>query len=102
MRLENLYEANAFDIKEYSERATQGKIGCSYYEYVEGSLNHRVRLRYYPQPEGIKPNGKVIYMSTPLINKPELFDLATGKSVVEAMLKKGYIIYLVDHGDPGW
>ncbi|HOU51577.1 MAG: hypothetical protein KBG22_14055 [Smithella sp.] len=102
MRLENLYEANAFDIKEYSERATQGKIGCSYYEYVEGSLNHRVRLRYYPQPEGIQPNGKVIYMSTPLINKPELFDLATGKSVVEAMLKKGYIIYLVDHGDPGW
>ncbi|MGB5217142.1 MAG: hypothetical protein WBN66_02470 [Smithella sp.] len=102
MRLENLYEANAFDIKEYSERATQGKIGCSYYEYVEGSLNHRVRLRYYPPPEGIKHNGKIIYMSTPLINRPELFDLATGKSVVEALLNKGYIIYLVDHGDPGW
>jgi len=101
-RLENLYEANAFDIKEYSERATLGKIGCSYYEYVEGSLNHRVRLRCYPLPEGVQPNGKVLYMATPLINKPELFDLATGKSVVEAMLKKGYIIYLVDHGEPGW
>ena len=102
MRLENLYEANAFDIKEYSERATLGKIGCSRYEYVEGSLNHRVRLRCYPLPEGITSNGKVIYMSTPLINKPELFDLASGKSVVEAMVKKGYVIYLVDHGDPGW
>ena len=51
IRLENLYETNAFDIKEYAERATQGKIGCSHYEYVEGSLNHRVRLRYYPLPE---------------------------------------------------
>jgi len=102
VRLENLYEANAFDIKEYSERATQGKIGCSHYEYVDGALNHRVRLRYYPIPEGIKHNGKIIYMATPLINKPELFDLASEKSVVEAMLKKGYIIYMVDHGDPGW
>ncbi len=102
IRLENLYDANAFDIKEYSERATQGKIGCSHYEYVEGSLNHRVRLRYYPLPEGTERNGKIIYMVTPLINKPELFDLASGKSVVEAMLKKGYIIYMVDHGDPGW
>jgi poly(3-hydroxyalkanoate) synthetase len=69
---------------------------------VEGSLNHRVRLRYYPVPEGTKPNGKIIYMATPLINKPELFDLTSGKSVVEAMIKKGYIIYMVDHGDPGW
>jgi poly(3-hydroxyalkanoate) synthetase len=102
LRLENLYETNAFDIKEYSERATQGKIGCSIYEYVEGSLNHRVRLRYYPVAEGIKHNGKIIYMATPLINKPELFDLASGKSVIEAMIKKGYIIYMVDHGDPGW
>ncbi|MBN1364326.1 MAG: alpha/beta hydrolase [Syntrophaceae bacterium] len=101
-RLENLYEANAFDIKEFSERATQGKIGCSHYEYVEGSLNHRVKLRYYPLPEGIKPNGKLLFMATPLINKPELLDLASGKSVVEAMLKKGYIIYMVDHGEPGW
>lgn len=101
-RLENLYEANAFDIKEYSERATRGNIGCSRYEYVEGSLNHRVRLRYYPVAEGIKHNGKIIYMATPLINKPELFDLASGKSVIEAMIKKGYIIYMVDHGDPGW
>jgi poly(3-hydroxyalkanoate) synthetase len=102
VRLENLYDANAFDIKEYSERATHGNIGCSYYEYVEGSLNHRVRLRYYPVPKGIKSNGKIIYMATPLINKPELFDLASGKSVIEALIKKGYIIYMVDHGDPGW
>lgn len=101
-RLENLFRENAFDIKEYSERVTRGKIGCSAYEYVEGALIHRVRLRYYPLPKGIKPNGKIIYLCTPLINKPELFDLAKGKSVIEGMHKEGYQIYLVDHGDPGW
>ena len=101
-RVENLFRENAFDIKEYSERATGGKIGCSEYEYVEGSLIYRVRLRYYPVPKGIKPNGKVIYICSPLINKPEIFDLASGKSVIEGMHKEGYSIYLVDHGDPGW
>ncbi|MGV8059752.1 MAG: hypothetical protein AB2L12_17295 [Smithellaceae bacterium] len=101
-RLENLYNENAFDIKEYSERATRGEIGCSEYEYIEGSLIHRVRLRHYRLPEGVKPNGKIIYLCTPLINKPELFDLAHGKSVIEGMHKEGYEIYLVDHGDPGW
>ena len=101
-RMENLYRENAFDIKEYSERETLGKIGCSHYEVVKGSLLHRVSLRYYPVPKGVKPNGKIIYMATPLINKPELFDLASGKSVVAALIKEGYIIYLVDHGDPGW
>jgi poly(3-hydroxyalkanoate) synthetase len=101
-RMENLFRENAFDIKEYSERVTMGKIGCSEYEYVEGSLMHRVRLRYYPLPRGIKPNGKVIYVCTPLINKPDIFDLAKGKSLIEGIQKEGYLLYLVDHGDPGW
>lgn len=101
-RLENLYAENAFDVKEFSERITAGKIGCSSYEVLEGSTVHRVSLRYYPVPEGIKPNGKIVYMVTPLINRPELFDLDCGKSVIEALLKKGYTIYMVDHGDPGW
>ena len=101
-RMENLFRHNAFDIKEFSERATGGKIGCSEYEYVEGSLIHRVKLRHYLLPKGIKSNGKIIYLCTPLINKPELFDLARGKSVIEGMHKEGYHIYLVDHGDPGW
>ncbi|MRR16950.1 MAG: alpha/beta fold hydrolase [Deltaproteobacteria bacterium] len=101
-RLENLFSENAFDIKEYSERKTSGNIGCSAYEFVDGSTLHRVRLRHYPVLKGVKRNGKVLYMVTPLINRPELFDLAPGKSVVEAMQKEGYDIYLVDHGDPGW
>ena len=101
LRFETLHRYNAFDLKEYSERATQGKLGCSPYEIVDGSKLAHVSLRHYLRPKGIKPNGKVLYISTPLINKPELFDLAEGKSVVAGMLKEGYEIYLVDFGVPG-
>lgn len=101
LRFESLYKANAFDPKEYSERFTRGRIGFSHYEIVRGSKMHNVRLRYYPLPPGVKSNGKVLYLSTPLINKPELFDLAEGKSVVEGMLCQGYAIYLVDFGEAG-
>ena len=100
-RMENLYRHKAFDLKEFSEWATLGKIGFSPYDVVPGSQLHCVTLRHYPLPPGVKPNGRVLYMGTPLINKPEIFDLAEGKSVVEGMLKEGFEIYLVDHGDPG-
>jgi len=101
LRFETLHRYNAFDLKEYSERATQSRIGCTPHETVEGSDLAHVRLRHYIRPKGIKPNGKVLYISTPLINKPELFDLVEGKSVVEGMLREGYEIYLVDFGVPG-
>lgn len=101
IRFENLYREDAFDIVRYCEDITGGKIGCTPYEYVEGSHLGSVRLRHYFLPDSIKPNGKVIYMASPLINKPELFDMAKGKSVVEAMQVRGYDIYLVDPGNPG-
>ncbi len=101
IRLENLYNEDAFDIVGFSERATAGKLGYSPYEMVAGSELHTVRLRHYFLPEGVTPNGKVLYMASPLINKPEIFDLDRGKSVVEGMLKEGYAVYLIDQGDPG-
>ncbi len=100
-RLECLHKANAFDPKEYSEKMTHGKIGCTDFEFMRGAKMHGVRLRHYIMPKNIKPNGKVIYLSTPLINKPELFDLADGKSVVQGLHREGYDIYLVDYGDCG-
>lgn len=97
----NLYLENAFDFISYADRITSGKIGCSTYNIVEGSKIHSAVLRYYPLPEGVEPNGKVILLVTPLINKPEIFDLARGKSVVEGLLLKGFMVYLVDYGVPG-
>lgn len=99
-RIENLYRVDAFDPKGYAERATRGQIGCSAFEVVDGSRMHSVSLRHYLLPEGVRPNGAVLYLSTPLINRPEIFDLAPGKSVIEGLLKEGYRIYMVDFGQP--
>jgi len=101
VRFANLHRENAIDILEYAERATGGTIGFSPYDVVPGSAVHTVRLRHYRPPRGVSQNGKVIYIASPLINKPEIFDLATGKSVVEGMLLRGYRVYLVDYGDAG-
>lgn len=101
IRMENLYNEDAFDIVAFSERTTGGRLGYSPYETAEGSELHCVKLRYYPLPEGVESNGKVLYMVSPLINRPEIFDLDKGKSVVEGMLREGYAVYLTDAGDPG-
>ena len=99
-RFENLYKEEAFDPKNFAERATRGRIGCSHYEIVVDSFMRTVTLRYYPLPAGVKSNGQVLYLSSPLINKPEIFDLAPGKSVIEGLLKDGFHIYMVDYGQP--
>jgi poly(3-hydroxyalkanoate) synthetase len=100
-RVEALWRHNAFDIRDFADRFMGGKIGFLPYEVIKGSRLHTVRLRYYPLPKDINPNGKVVYIVSPMINLPEIFDLAEGKSVIEGMLREGYHVYLVDHGDPG-
>ena len=102
IRLENLYNANAFDIKAYSGKATGGEIGYSRYEIVENSRLYASSLRYYPLPKRIKANGKILYMPFPLVNRPEIYDLDKGKSVIEGMHKAGYTVYVSDNGDPGY
>ncbi len=100
-RLENLHAARAFDIKTFSEVATQSRIGFSPYEIVEYSERYSVRLRHYLLPPGVQPNNRVLYINTPLINKPEILDLAEGKSIVAGLLQAGYAVYMVDYGNPG-
>jgi poly(3-hydroxyalkanoate) synthetase len=100
-RFENLYAENAFDVKRYAEIATQNKIGCSTFEVVQGSHLHAATLRHYSLPAQIAPNGKILYLVSPLINKPEIFDLSPGKSVIEGLLKRGFEVYLLDNGEPG-
>ena len=100
-RIEALWLHNAFDIRDFADRFTGGRIGYMPYEVIKGSRLHTVRLRYYPLPRDVSPNGKAVYIVSPMINLPEIFDLAEGKSVIEGMLREGYHVYLVDHGDPG-
>jgi poly(3-hydroxyalkanoate) synthetase len=100
-RIEALWRHNAFDIRDFADRSMGGKIGYLPYEVIKGSRLHSVTLRHYPLPKGQEHNGKIVYLATPMINKPEIFDLARGKSVVEGMHREGYEVYMVDHGDPG-
>jgi poly(3-hydroxyalkanoate) synthetase len=100
-RLENLHAARAFDIKTFSEVATRSLIGFSPYEIVEYSERYSIRLRKYLLPPGVEPNGRVLYINPPLINKPEILDLAEEKSIVAGLLQEGYAVYMVDYGNPG-
>ncbi len=97
LRIEKLYEFNAFEIKTFSENFTKGKIGYLKYEIVEKSEIHIMKLRYYQSKNN---NGKILYLASPLINKPEIFDLSKGKSVVEGLLNMGFDVYLQDPGEP--
>jgi poly(3-hydroxyalkanoate) synthetase len=100
-RFENLYAEKAFDVYRYSEIATRNIIGCSAFKAVPGSKLHASTLRYYPLPADVTANGKIVYLASPLINKPEIFDLAPGKSVIEGLLNRGFDVYLVENGEPG-
>ncbi len=101
-RLCYLLEADAFDLVEFSEQPA-GRIGCSRWQTIgsnDSSFNcHGVRLRYYPVPDGTNRRDAVLYLSSPLINRPEIFDLAPGKSVIEGLLRAGYPVYLVDYSN---
>jgi len=101
LRIENLFNNDAFHIRSFSERITKGTIGCSPFEIVEDSKLGPVTLRYYLSEKSVKKNKKVLYLASPLINMPEIYDLAEGKSVIEPLLAEGYEIYLVDNGNPG-
>jgi poly(3-hydroxyalkanoate) synthetase len=100
-RLENLHDAQAFDVKTFSEVATRSRIGYSPFEIVEYSERYSIRLRKYLLPPGVEPNNRVLYINPPLINKPEILDLAEEKSIVAGLLQEGYAVYMVDYGNPG-
>ncbi len=109
LRIENLFNNNAFHIRSFSERITKGEIGFSPYEIIKDSQLGQVTLRHYLSDKNrhylsdkkVKKNNKILYLASPLINMPEIYDLAKGKSVIEPLLDQGYEIYIVDHGNPG-
>lgn len=99
-RLVALLAHDAFDVRRFALESPTSFLGACEWNEVPGSALYSVKLRHYPRPEGVKPNGKTLYMVSPMINRCELFDLAPGKSVVEGMLEQGYDIYMIDYGNP--
>ncbi|WP_221798369.1 alpha/beta fold hydrolase [Oceanobacter mangrovi] len=93
----NLYQCDAFDLKQFSEHSPAARLGACEYRLVAGSELQGCTLRHYLPLPGVTASGRVLYLSSPLINKPEIFDLAAGKSLVECFLQQGHDVYLVDH-----
>ncbi|THB64018.1 MAG: alpha/beta hydrolase [Spirochaetaceae bacterium] len=100
LRLLTLMVHDAIDIRWYALNSPDARLGACEWEEVPDSREYSIVLRHYLLPDGVKPNGKVLYMASPMINRCEIYDLAPGKSVVEGMLAMGYTIYMVDHGNP--
>jgi len=82
------------NIKEYSERRHPVIIWFFSLWICRRIKIHQVSLRHYTIPKGIKSNGKIIYMATPLITKPELFDLAPGKSCDRSFYLKKVMTFI--------
>ncbi|SFC33471.1 Poly(3-hydroxyalkanoate) synthetase [Marinospirillum celere] len=101
LRLLALLAHDAIDIRRFALESPHARLGACKWETVPGSEIYSVRLRHYLRPAGVKPNGKTLYMASPMINRCEIFDLAPEKSVVEGMLQLGYDVYMVDYGNPG-
>ena len=100
-RLIAIQAVDAFDVRRFALKSPYAVVGASQWEEVPGSELYTARLRHYPRPDGVKANGRTLYLATPMINRSELFDLAPGKSVIEGMLAEGYDVYMVDYGNPG-
>ena len=101
LRLLALQAHDAFDVRRFALESPTSFLGACDWQIVPGSELYSVQLRHYPLPEGVKRNGRTLYMASPMINRCEIFDLAPGKSVVEGMLQEGYDIYMIDYGNPG-
>ncbi|WP_372740041.1 alpha/beta fold hydrolase [Neptunomonas sp.] len=101
LRLEKLYQQQAFDLVYFSEHSPAAKLGCCDYSVVKDSPLHAVQLRYYPSQQKNADKNPIIYLSSPLINRADIFDLAPGKSVIEGLISKGHHVYLVDYSQAG-
>ncbi len=66
------------------------------------SLNKAKLYRYVPVVPEEKRHRIPLLLVFALMNRPYIFDLRPGHSFVEFMLKKGYDLYLLDWGSPGF
>ncbi|MFB6309648.1 MAG: alpha/beta fold hydrolase [Salinirussus sp.] len=76
--------------------APQQRVGETPYEviYTENSL----QLRRYEPPERCHQTPILVVYA--LINRPYVLDLETDRSVIQRLLSAGFVVYLVDWGEP--
>ncbi|MGQ0793553.1 MAG: class III poly(R)-hydroxyalkanoic acid synthase subunit PhaC [Deltaproteobacteria bacterium] len=76
------------------------KVGITPHEVVFSENKLRL-LHYHPHPLTEKTSNVPLILVFALVNRPYIMDLKPGRSVVEALLKKGIDVYLIDWGVPG-
>lgn len=72
------------------------KIGQTSHAIIH--RDHHACVRFFAPAEA---KHTPVFISMPLINTWTIFDLRPGRSVVEALLKAGVPVYLLDWGRPG-
>ena len=65
------------------------------------TLNKAKLYRYVPVVPEAKRHPVPLLLVFALMNRPYILDLRPGHSFVEAMVKQGYDVYLLDWGSPG-
>lgn len=61
---------------------------------------NKATLWYYPAKK--RRYKTPIYLIYSLVNQPFILDLLPGSSLIEALVKKGFEVYLIDFGVPGY
>lgn len=73
------------------------KFGSRAYQTI-ASFDH-VSLRHYPATAGAT-SQQALVICYALVNRPDILDLTTGRSLIERLNEAGIDIYLVDWGSP--
>jgi polyhydroxyalkanoate synthase len=75
------------------------RIGVTPHQVV--FRQNKATLRYFPSTHPQGQQHTPIFVSMPLINKWEVWDLLPGRSVMEDLTAAGVPVYLLDWGTPG-
>lgn len=85
---------------EWLVRDPMSVVGRTPYDVVY--QRDKLQVRRYGL-DGVTPRHDVpVLLVPPLMVKPFIFDLCTGRSLVEFLLRRGFRVYLVDFGEPDW
>ncbi|MCP1160263.1 MULTISPECIES: alpha/beta fold hydrolase [Bacillus] len=78
--------------------AAQPDQGCTYRRAVW--KKNKAVLWHYPPAE--RKYSTPMFLIYSLINQPYILDLAPNESMIEVLVNKGYDVYLIDFGAPGY
>lgn len=60
---------------------------------------HSVAVHHYPNPNA-NPRGTPLLLVSSLVHQPWILDLLEGESLVQALLQRGFDVYLLEWGEP--